>query len=169
VNDYKQLDVWRKSVALTTELYKLTARFPDAERFGLTSRIRRATTSIAANIAEGWGRGSRREYTQLLTIARGSLMELETHLMVSNNLGFLKPKEPEAMAKPLQDIGKMLNRLIAVLRMPKGRALTSNPESRLKGPESRVPNSRAPESRVPESRISSPELPSSRAPSPAHA
>ena len=78
MNDYKELDVWKKSVALTTELYRLTAKFPDAERFGLTSQIRRATTSIAANIAEGWGRGSRREYTQFLTIARGSLLELET-------------------------------------------------------------------------------------------
>jgi four helix bundle protein len=153
LNDYKELDVWKKSVALTTELYKLTTRFPDAERFGLTSQIRRATTSIAANIAEGWGRGSRREYTQFLTIARGSLMELETHLIVSNNLGFLKPSDLEIVTKPLQDIGKMLNRLIAVLRMPKGKTFASSPKSRVTSPESLV---------------SSPELPSSRVPSPAH-
>jgi four helix bundle protein len=58
VENYKELDVWKKSVALTTNLYKLTSRFPDTERYGLASQIRRATTSIAANIAEGWGRGS---------------------------------------------------------------------------------------------------------------
>jgi four helix bundle protein len=144
VNDYKELDVWKKSVALTTELYRLTAKFPDTERFGLTSQIRRATTSIAANIAEGWGRGSRREYTQFLTIARGSLLELETQLIVSTNLSCLKPNELESLTKPLQDIGKMLNRLIAVLRMPKSKGLASNPESRATGPESRVPS---PESR----------------------
>jgi len=108
--------VWQQAVALTTELYKLTARFPDTERYGLTSQIRRATTSIAANIAEGWGRGSRGEYIQFLTVARGSLMELETHLIVACNLHFLKPEEFGSVAKPVKDIEKMLNRLIAVLR-----------------------------------------------------
>jgi len=145
VNDYKELDVWKKSVALTTELYRLTAKFPDPERYGLTSQIRRAATSIAAKIAEGWGRGSRREYTQFLTIARGSLLELETHLIVSSNLGFLKPNDFEAVTKPLQDTGKMLNRLIAVLRMPKMRGTGSSPESQVKVPESQVPS---PESRL---------------------
>jgi len=119
IQDYKELDVWKRSVALTTELYNLTSRFPDAERFGLTSQIRRATTSIAANIAEGWGRGSRGEYIQSLTIARGSLMELETHLIVACNLHFLRPDEFGSVSKPLKDIEKMLNRLIAVLRTHK--------------------------------------------------
>lgn len=119
IRDYKELDVWKKSVALTTELYKLTSRFPDTERYGLASQIRRATTSIAANIAEGWGRGSRGEYIQFLTVARGSLMELETHLIVASNLHFLNPEEFHALLKPLEDIGKMLNRLIAVLRARK--------------------------------------------------
>ncbi len=62
IQNYEGLDVWKKSVAFTTELYKLTSRFPDTERYGLSSQIRRAATSIAANIAEGWGRGSTREY-----------------------------------------------------------------------------------------------------------
>jgi four helix bundle protein len=119
VQDYKELDVWRKSVALTTELYKLTSRFPDAERYGLTSQIRRATTSVAANIAEGWGRGSTGEYIQFLTVARGSLMELETHLIVACNLHFLDSDGFGSVSKPLQDIGRMLNRLISVLRTRK--------------------------------------------------
>ena len=119
VQNYKELDVWKKSVALTTELYKLTSRFPDTERYGMVSQMRRATTSIAANIAEGWGRGSTGEYIQSLTIARGSLMELETHLFVACNLHFLNSDELGAVSKPLQDIEKMLNRLIVVLRSRK--------------------------------------------------
>lgn len=116
IRDYKELDVWKKSVALTTELYKSTSRFPDAERYGLASQIRRAAASIAANIAEGWGRGSTGEYVQFLTVARGSLMELETHLIVAGNLSFLNSEELGGVLKSVQDIGKMLNRLIAVLR-----------------------------------------------------
>jgi len=116
IQDYKDLDVWKKSVALTTEPYKLTSQFPDIERYGLTSQIRRATTSIAANIAEGWGRGSRGEYIRFLSVARGPLMELETHLIVACNLHFLKPDEFGSVSRPVQDIEKMLNRLIAVLR-----------------------------------------------------
>ena len=114
--NYKEIIVWQKSVALTTDLYKLTSQFPDTERYGLISQIRRATTSIAANIAEGWGRGSRGEYIQFLTVARGSLMELETHLIVASNLHFLKTDEFDSVSKPVNDIEKMLNRLIAVLR-----------------------------------------------------
>jgi four helix bundle protein len=115
------LDVWKKSVSLTTDLYKLTSRFPDTERYGLASQIRRAAVSIAANIAEGWGRGSTGEYIQFLTVARGSLMELETHLIVACNLHFLNSAEFAAVSKPIQDIEKMLNRLIGVLRTRKAR------------------------------------------------
>ena len=119
IRHYKELDVWKKSVALTTELYKLTSRFPDTERYGLASQNRRATTSIAANVAEGWGRGSTGEYIQFLTVARGSLMELETHLIVAFNLHFLNSDEFHGVLGPVQDIGKMLNRLIGVLRTRK--------------------------------------------------
>ena len=116
VQNYKDLEVWKKSVVFTTDLYKLTSQFPDTERYGLTSQIRRATTSVAANIAEGWGRGSTGEYIQFLTVARGSLMELETHLIVARNLHFLKPEEFGAVSKQVEDIGKMLNRLISALK-----------------------------------------------------
>jgi len=116
VQNYKDLEVWKKSVVFTTDLYKLTSQFPDTERYGLTSQIRRATTSVASNIAEGWGRGSTGEYIQFLTVARGSLMELETHLIVARNLHFLKPEEFGAVSKQVEDIGKMLNRLISALK-----------------------------------------------------
>ena len=132
IENYKDLDVWKKSVTLTTELYKLTSRFPDTERYGLASQIRRATTSIAANIAEGWGRGSTGEYIQFLTIARGSVMELETHLIVACNLNFLRPDELGVVLRPIEDIGKMLNRLIS--------ALKSRRDGGERETQSRVPN-----------------------------
>jgi four helix bundle protein len=116
IQDYKELDVWKKSIALTIEIYKLTSRFPGPERYGLTSQIRRASTSIAANIAEGWGRGSTGEYIQFLTVARGSLMELETHLIIARSLELLNADEFATVSKAIEDIGKMLNRLIGVLR-----------------------------------------------------
>ena len=119
IQDYKELDVWKESIALTTDIYKLTTQFPDTERYGLISQIRRASVSIAANIAEGWGRGSTGEYIQFLTVARGSLMELETHLIIASNLQFLTSDEFGAFSKQIEDIGKMLNRLIGVLRTRK--------------------------------------------------
>jgi four helix bundle protein len=122
VQNYKELDVWKKAVALTTELYELTGRFPDSERYGLTSQVRRAAVSIAANIAEGWGRGSTGEYIQFLTVARGSLMELETHLIVAGNLHFLNASECGPVSTQIHDIEKMLNRLIAVLKTRRSRA-----------------------------------------------
>jgi len=131
IQNYKELDVWKKSVAFTTELYKLTSRFPDTERYGLSSQIRRAATSIAANIAEGWGRGSTGEYIQFLTIARGSLMELETHLIVACNLHLLSSDELSVFSRQIEDIGKMLNRLVGAL---KSRRQGREPESRTPNP-----------------------------------
>jgi four helix bundle protein len=96
MKDYKELQVCQKAVALVTETHRTTQGFPGEERFGLTSQIRRAATSVPANIAEGWGRGSTKEYVQFLIVARGSLLELETHLIVSRNLGYLKQSELEA-------------------------------------------------------------------------
>jgi four helix bundle protein len=88
MKSYQQLDVWRKGVSLSTEVYKVTEQFPRSEQFGLTAQIRRATVSVPANIAEGWGRGSTREYVQFLLVARGSIFELETHLIIGEKLGF---------------------------------------------------------------------------------
>jgi four helix bundle protein len=119
VTNYKELEVWKRSVALTTELYKLTSQFPDTERYGLTSQIRRAVTSIPANIAEGWGRGSTGEYVQFLTVARGSLMEVETHLIVARNLHFLSDATLAPFSKEIEGIGRMLNALIAALKSRK--------------------------------------------------
>lgn len=80
MKDYKELEVWQKAVSLATSMYEVTKTFPDTEKFGFTNQIRRAAISVPANIAEGWGRGSTKEYVQFLLVARGSLLELiRTH------------------------------------------------------------------------------------------
>src|SRR5579872_2382076 len=113
---YRQLDVWKKSVALTTKLYELTAAFPEAERHGLASDIRKSASSVVTHIEEGWGHQSSGEFILFWTVARSSLVELGTHLTVASNLGFLKPPEHAAVSEPVQEIGKMLNRLMGIVK-----------------------------------------------------
>ena len=87
-NSFKDLRVWQRSIQLTVSVCKLTTGFPDAERFGLTNQLRRASVSIASNVAEGYGKSSRREYLQFLGHARGSRAEVETQLTIAGELGF---------------------------------------------------------------------------------
>lgn len=88
---YEDLVIWRKAMDLVTDIYKVTATFPADERFGLTSQIRRAAVSIPSNIAEGHGRKSTAAYLNHLSIAHGSLMEVETQLQISARLEFVEP------------------------------------------------------------------------------
>jgi four helix bundle protein len=88
MQDFQRLKVWEKSHILTLAIYKATESFPTDERFGLTRQIRRAASSIPANIAEGCGRNSPREFKHFLTIAAGSASELEYHLLLARDLGF---------------------------------------------------------------------------------
>jgi four helix bundle protein len=116
VRNYKDLDVWKRSVAMTTEVYQLTSGFPNSERFGLASQARRSAGSIGSNIAEGWGRASTGEYIQFLSIARGSLTELETHMIVACNLHLMSPEKLGNASREVEEIGKMLNGLIGALK-----------------------------------------------------
>lgn len=116
MKNYKELEVWQKSKGVAVDIYKTTEVFPRTEQFGLTGQIRRAAVSIAANIAEGLGRGSTREYVQFLFIARGSVMELETHLIIAEELGYLKAEQLKRFQENIEGIGQMLNRLIQALR-----------------------------------------------------
>ena len=120
---YKELDVWQKAVDLAVEIYKVTERFPREEKFGLTGQARRAVTSVPANIAEGWGRGSTKEYIQFLLVARGSLLELETHLTIAERLQYLKQSQAVGLEAETTSIGRMLNGLIQALRA-RGLSLT---------------------------------------------
>ena len=96
--------------------YRLTKRFPKDELFGMTSQIRRAGSSIPANIAEGYGRNSKGDYIQFLRISQGSLKELETHLTLSRRVGLLGESETKTVLEDCDRLGKMLHRLIRSLQ-----------------------------------------------------
>jgi four helix bundle protein len=85
---FKDLIVWQRAVQMTLEVYKLTADFPEAERFGLTSQLRRASVSVASNIAEGYGRSTTGQYVLFLGHARGSNCEVQTQIVIAEGLGF---------------------------------------------------------------------------------
>lgn len=116
MESYKELEVWQKAIVLATDVYKLTASFPREERYGLTSQVQRSGVSVPANIAEGWGRGSTGDYLKHLRISRGSLAELETHLIIAHNLNYVQKKDIEIILKKIEGIGKMINSLIKSLK-----------------------------------------------------
>lgn len=93
IKTHKDLDVWKESMNLVKEVYKLTKGFPEEEIYGLASQMRRAAVSIPSNIAEGGARNSDKEFIQFLYVSLGSLAELETQLLLSRELGFLKNEE----------------------------------------------------------------------------
>lgn len=115
IQDYKKLQVWEKSMNLVTAVYTLTKKFPDDEKFGLTSQIRRSAISISSNIAEGKMRGGDLEFKRFLLIAFASGAELETQLLISKNLNYIKDKEYAMIEEMLSEVMKMLNSLITKL------------------------------------------------------
>lgn len=110
VQSYRDLEVWQQGMDLAVACYTATKSFPGDERFGLTSQIRRSASSVPANIAEGQGRQSTKEFLHFLSIARGSLKELETHLILSERLGML----------PTATLGELLFQTDNVSRMLTG-------------------------------------------------
>jgi len=116
INSYRQLGVWQKAIALVTEIYEASRTFPKEELHGLTGQLRRAAISVPANIAEGWGRNSTGEYIQFLRVARGSLLELETHIVIARNLDYLSPQKLQELLDKTQELNKMLNALINRLK-----------------------------------------------------
>jgi four helix bundle protein len=90
MRSHRDLAVWQEAMALVKDVYSLTAGFPSYELFGLTSQMRRAAVSIPSNIAEGAGRSGKKEFHQFLSVSRGSLSELETQVLISVELGYLK-------------------------------------------------------------------------------
>lgn len=109
---YKDLIVWQKSIALVTNVYSLTKKFPIDERYGLVSQLNRAVISIPSNIAEGWGRELSKNYLQFLRVARGSLMEVETMVLISKNLNFVSEKDYNETQNKIEEVGKILQGLI---------------------------------------------------------
>ena len=101
--------VWQKAMDLVEMIYQQTKTFPKEEMYGLTSQIRRAAVSIPANIAEGNGRNSRKEYLHFLSIANGSVAELETHILIAERLNFLSKEKTKPLQTQLQTVGKLLS------------------------------------------------------------
>ena len=110
---YRDLVAWRRAMALVTEIYRSTRTFPRDEMYGLTSQIRRAAVSVPSNIAEGQGRFSRREFHHFLRQARGSLVEVETQIMIARDLGYLSAREADNLLGKAGELGRILNGLIA--------------------------------------------------------
>jgi four helix bundle protein len=109
---HKDLDVWRKGVEFVTLIYQSTSPFPKEELYGLTSQIRRSAVSIPSNIAEGAARNHDKEFLQFLYIALASASELETQLIIANNLGFMNNDKSKELMNELNIISKMLQGLI---------------------------------------------------------
>ena len=107
MHNFKELKIWTKALDLSVSVYKVTASFPKDDRFGLISQIKRSAVSIPSNIAEGAGRNSDKEFIYFLSVANGSAYELQTQLLISNKLNFLKDNVLESMLNELDEIQKM--------------------------------------------------------------
>lgn len=116
---YRELIVWQKSMQLVTDIYRATESLPKGEQFGLTSQIRRASVSVPCNIAEGFGRQLAGDFGRFLTMARGSLYELQTQIEIALNLRFLTDEVVGQLTARAQEVERMLNRLITTVRSPK--------------------------------------------------
>jgi four helix bundle protein len=114
---HNDLDVWKLSMDFATDVYRATGKFPDAEKFGLVSQMRRAAVSIPSNIAEGAARQSQKEFIQFLSIAAGSTSELETQLIIARRIGMGEMNELERLCASLDRIGKMLQGLIRSIKI----------------------------------------------------
>jgi four helix bundle protein len=116
MQEYRDLKVWQRAHQVALRIYKVSASFPDQERFGVTSQVRRAVVSIPANIAEGSRRGSDADFARFLQIAIGSSSEVDYLLLLARDLGYIGGQEYEAAATEVQEVGRMLNGLLSRLR-----------------------------------------------------
>ena len=115
MENYKDLIVWKRGMELVEAAYKVAALLPREEMYALSDQIRRSAVSIPSNIAEGYGRNSTRDYARFLSIARGSRYELETQLLLSVQLGYVKECEIDHAIQLGEEVGKMLNVIISKL------------------------------------------------------
>jgi len=109
---YHDLEIWKRGIQLVKELYKITSEFPKSEIYGLTSQIQRAAVSFPANIAEGWGRESSKNYIQFLRNSRGSLFEMDTLIIIAYKLNYIDKKTLNPILNEIKELGKMLNSII---------------------------------------------------------
>ena len=110
-HSFRKLTVWRKAYLFVLSIYKQTQKFPLSESYGLTSQVRRGVVSVLANIAEGSERQHKREFLQFLSIARGSLAEVETYLMLAKDLGYLDEEKFIELDEQRKEVGRLLRGL----------------------------------------------------------
>lgn len=108
MNNYKELKVWKIAMELTMDVYAVAKKFPEDEKFGLKSQIQRSAVSVPSNIAEGAGRGSKKEFSNFLSISLSSSYELETQLILSHNLNFVARAEFESIIGKIDQVQKMI-------------------------------------------------------------
>jgi four helix bundle protein len=117
VRDFRSIGAWQKAHSLVLEIYKKTQAFPNAELYGLTSQIRRAASSIPANIAEGCGKESEAELARYMQNSMGSASELEYHLLLAKDLGYLEENQYQELNRATIEVKKMLSSFIKTLRL----------------------------------------------------
>ena len=111
MHKYRELEIWKRAIDLTVDVYALSKNFPDDERFGLTSQIKRAAVSVPSNIAEGAGRNSNKEFNQFLGISTGSIFEVETQLIIAERLNFLSSDQVEEVLNKSNELVLMTKSL----------------------------------------------------------
>ena len=119
IQSYRDLLVWQKGMALVTEVYATTQKYPDSERYGLMSQTQRSAVSVPSNIAEGYGRNSTKDYVRFLRISSGSVCELQTQLEIAMNLSFIPQKDYVRLGRISVEIAKMLSALIRKIELSK--------------------------------------------------
>ncbi|WP_179335977.1 four helix bundle protein [Winogradskyella costae] len=107
---FKELLIWKRSRLFCSDIYEITSKFPDSEKFGLTNQLRRASVSIPSNIAEGSSRNSNKDFARFLQISIGSAYEIETQLLISADLNFILDKELQSSLSELDEIIKMISK-----------------------------------------------------------
>ena len=113
---YRDLIAWQKAMDLVEQVYRATGAFPGEERYGLTSQMRRAAVSVPSNIAEGQGRASTADFLRFLTIARGSVKELETQVLIARRLDYLDEQNVSGLTRRTEEVSRLLSGLIASLK-----------------------------------------------------
>jgi four helix bundle protein len=121
VKSFEDLTVWQEAHKLTLEVYKMTARFPGAEKYGIVSQLRRCSSAVPANIAEGFGRATTRELRRCLQIARGEIEETRYFVLLSRDLGYISPQEWEKMRQNCESVARLINALGSSLKRRLGR------------------------------------------------
>lgn len=111
IESHRDLIAWKKAIKLVVTCYRFTRNFPDDERFGLTQQLRRCAVSVPANIAEGKGRGTPKEFARFLGIASGSLSEVDTHLVIARELGYITNEELREVGEVVEEVGRIITGL----------------------------------------------------------